>query len=135
MLGWPAVMCCERVEEKYTTFGLTLQRNFAVGKLNRGLYSEAMDTRLRKEICPKGLAHLANHLGVSYQAVHKWFRKGKIPAERVLAVEAATGVSRHRLRSDLYPDEPLHLQEGGVMRHYDYSDRDIDRDELSYGDG
>lgn len=105
MLGWPAVMCCERVEEKYTTFGLTLQRNFAVGKLNRGLYSEAMDTRLRKEICPKGLAPLANHLGVSYQAVHKWFRKGKIPAERVLAVEAATGVSRHRLRPDIYPAE------------------------------
>ncbi len=104
MLGWPAVMCCEqRVEVKYTTFGLTLQRNFAVGKLNRGLYSEAMDTRLRKEICPKGLAPLANHLGVSYQAVHKWFRKGKIPAERVLAVEAATGVSRHRLRPDIYP--------------------------------
>lgn len=29
----------------------------------------------------------------------------RIPAERVLALEAATGISRHDLRPDLYPRE------------------------------
>lgn len=45
---------------------------------------------------------LAKKLGVTYQAVQKW-ELSKVPAERVLAVEAATGVSRHDLRPDIYP--------------------------------
>lgn len=50
---------------------------------------------------------LALVLGISVQAVNKWVRSGRVPAERVLAVEAATGgkVSRHLLRPDLYPPE------------------------------
>lgn len=38
--------------------------------------------------------------------VHDWLREEKqLPAEHVLAVEAATGVSRHDLRPDIYPRE------------------------------
>ena len=50
---------------------------------------------------------LARLIGVSQQAVWKWLQSGKpLPAEHVLKVEAATGVSRHDLRPDLYPREP-----------------------------
>jgi len=44
---------------------------------------------------------------LSSQAISQWKR---VPAERVLLVEAATGISRHDLRPDLYPlpdDPPL----------------------------
>ena len=48
-------------------------------------------------------AALAKDLGVQSPAVCKWER-GRIPAERVLDVERATGIPRHRLRPDLYPE-------------------------------
>lgn len=47
-----------------------------------------------------GAAALAGKLGISKQAVSMW---QKIPAERVIAVEAITGIAREELRSDLYP--------------------------------
>lgn len=37
------------------------------------------------------------------QAVYQW--NDRVPAECVLSVEAATGISRHDLRPDLYPRE------------------------------
>jgi len=46
---------------------------------------------------------LARALGVSEPTVSRWMRRGAIPPERVLAVEAATGISRHVLRPDIYP--------------------------------
>ena len=49
-----------------------------------------------------GQQALAKKVGVKYQAVQKWVRN-RVPAERVLAIEAATGVSRSDLRPDLYP--------------------------------
>lgn len=49
-----------------------------------------------------GQQAVAKKLGVSYQAVQKWLNSG-VPADRVLAVESATGVSRHELRPDIYP--------------------------------
>ena len=49
---------------------------------------------------------LARLCGVSATAVWKWVRDQKpLPAKHVLAVEAATGVSRHHLRPDIYPIE------------------------------
>lgn len=44
---------------------------------------------------------------VSAQAVYLWVKKGKLPAERVLDVERATGglVTRYQLRPDIYPLE------------------------------
>ena len=50
-----------------------------------------------------GQAALAKALGVSQPAVANWLAR-RVPAERVLPIEAATGVHRHRLRPDLYPD-------------------------------
>jgi len=51
-----------------------------------------------------GQAATARICDVSQPAVWKWLQSGKrLPAEHVLAVEAATGVSRHLLRPDIYP--------------------------------
>jgi DNA-binding transcriptional regulator YdaS (Cro superfamily) len=47
-----------------------------------------------------GTTALANKLGISKQAVSMWER---IPADRIIAVEAATGIPREELRPDLYP--------------------------------
>jgi TorA maturation chaperone TorD len=46
-----------------------------------------------------GIGALARKIGISQPSVSNWAR---IPAERVLSVEAATGVSRTILRPDLY---------------------------------
>ena len=46
-----------------------------------------------------GVSELARRLGISQPSVSNWAR---VPAERVLAVEAATGVRREVLRPDLY---------------------------------
>lgn len=49
-------------------------------------------------------AKLAEICGVSPTAVWKWVQSSKrMPAEYVLRTEAATGVSRHDLRPDIYP--------------------------------
>lgn len=45
-------------------------------------------------------SHLADKLGITRQAFHQWTI---VPPYRVLAVEEITGVSRERLRPDLYP--------------------------------
>lgn len=52
----------------------------------------------------KGSTGLSRALNgeITPQAVSQW---KQVPAERVLDVERATGVSRHRLRPDLYPDQ------------------------------
>jgi DNA-binding transcriptional regulator YdaS (Cro superfamily) len=54
-----------------------------------------------------GQSALARHLKVTPQAVQKMCASGRVPAERVLEIEKATGVSRHELRPDLYPAESL----------------------------
>jgi len=49
-------------------------------------------------------AAMARLCDVSQTAVWKWLNESKVlPAEHVLKVEAATHVSRHDLRPDLYP--------------------------------
>jgi TorA maturation chaperone TorD len=53
-----------------------------------------------------GISALSRLLGIAQPSVSIWTR---VPAERVLAVESATAVSRHVLRPDLYPsaeDDP-----------------------------
>lgn len=47
------------------------------------------------------MAELARRLKIARQAPAQWWR---IPAERVLDIERETGVSRHELRPDLYPE-------------------------------
>lgn len=54
--------------------------------------------------------------GVSQTAVWKWLQSSKrVPAEYVLATEAATGVSKHDLRPDIYPREIM-IDQGGEDR-------------------
>lgn len=50
-----------------------------------------------------GQSALARHLGCSPQAVQQMCASGRVPAERVIPIEKATGVSRNELRPDLYP--------------------------------
>lgn len=53
-----------------------------------------------------GQSALARRLGLRSQgSISNWLARGKPPAERVLEIEAVTGVSRHDLRPDLYPRE------------------------------
>jgi TorA maturation chaperone TorD len=50
-----------------------------------------------------GVGALARKIGIAQPSVSNWSR---VPAERVLSVEAATGVSRAILRPDLYAEHP-----------------------------
>lgn len=47
-----------------------------------------------------GVGALARKIGIAQPSVSNWTR---VPAERVLAVESATGIARAVLRPDLYP--------------------------------
>lgn len=58
------------------------------------------DSGLQVAIAAAGSkARLAVALGVKPQSVQKWSR---VPADRLLAVEAVTGIDRSVLRPDLY---------------------------------
>ncbi|WP_395278460.1 transcriptional regulator [Enterobacter bugandensis] len=49
---------------------------------------------------------LAEQLAVSAMTMSHWRNRyvGVVPADRVLAIYALTGVTPHELRSDLYPN-------------------------------
>jgi TorA maturation chaperone TorD len=66
-----------------------------------------------------GASELARRLGISQPSVSTWSR---VPAERVAAVEAATGVPRHRLRPDLYDENfsATDLDEADAARASEY---------------
>lgn len=51
-------------------------------------------------------AELGRRVGVVPMAITMWKRRGRVPAERCLAVEAATGVSRYALRPDVFGPAP-----------------------------
>jgi TorA maturation chaperone TorD len=60
------------------------------------------DTGLNRAIdAAGGVAQLARKIGIAQPSVSNWNR---VPAQRVIAVEAATGVSRKQLRPDLYAE-------------------------------
>ncbi|MFE8049278.1 transcriptional regulator [Brenneria goodwinii] len=62
---------------------------------------------LTKAIERAGTAsNLASMLGIKPMSVSRWKTryKGVVPAERVLAIYNATGVTPHELRPDLYPN-------------------------------
>jgi DNA-binding transcriptional regulator YdaS (Cro superfamily) len=65
----------------------------------------SLPTPIERAAQAAGNAHrLAKQLGISHVAVGKWLHTGRVPAERVLTIERLTGVSRHDLRPDLYPN-------------------------------
>ena len=51
-----------------------------------------------------GVAELARKIGIAQPSLSNWNR---VPAQRVIAVEAATGISRRELRPDLYDEGEL----------------------------
>lgn len=81
----------------------------------RGLYRRLYHVNMSRKVTPQhaaiiyavdkagGQSALAKVLRIRPQAVQKWCARGSVPALRVLAVEAATGVSRKALRPDIYP--------------------------------
>jgi TorA maturation chaperone TorD len=58
----------------------------------------------RAIVAAGGVAQLARKIGVAQPSVSNWNR---VPAQRVLAVEGATGVSRKVLRPDLYAEPAM----------------------------
>lgn len=52
-----------------------------------------------------GQNKLAEALNVTPQAVNKWVKADRPPAERVIEIERVTNgeITRHELRPDLYP--------------------------------
>ena len=69
-----------------------------------------------------GVSELARQIGISQPSVSNWNR---IPAERVLIVEAATGVDRKVLRPDLYSgtgeDQPQRPTTSPLARAQEYA--------------
>jgi len=56
-----------------------------------------------------GSYRLAKMIGVKHPTIHSWLRAGRIPANRAIAVETITGISRYELRPDVFgpaPDAP-----------------------------
>jgi DNA-binding transcriptional regulator YdaS (Cro superfamily) len=53
-------------------------------------------------------SEMARICGVSQPTVWGWLKTGRglLPGEYVLKVEAATGISRHELRPDIFGVEP-----------------------------
>jgi TorA maturation chaperone TorD len=64
-----------------------------------------------------GVTELARRIGISQPSVSNWSR---IPAERVLSVETATGIGRAVLRPDLY-DANSAVDEVDVARAQEYA--------------
>jgi DNA-binding transcriptional regulator YdaS (Cro superfamily) len=66
-----------------------------------------METSPIKRACAVlgGQSALARALDCTPQAVQKMCSTGRVPAERVLDIERASGISRRELRPDLYPAE------------------------------
>jgi TorA maturation chaperone TorD/DNA-binding transcriptional regulator YdaS (Cro superfamily) len=58
-----------------------------------------------------GVAELARKIGIAQPSVSNWNR---VPAQRVIAVEAATGVSRRQLRPDLYDEGEVAVADHAV---------------------
>ena len=48
-----------------------------------------------------GYPALAKKLGITRQAIYQWTR---VPADRVVQVARLSGLSRHELRPELYPE-------------------------------
>lgn len=55
-----------------------------------------------------GQSELARRLGLKSQGtVSGWLAAGRAPAERVIAIEAESGVPRYDLRPDIYPRDTV----------------------------
>lgn len=79
---------------------LSVPQRKASKRAGRFVGREVRDPGLNQAIeAAGGVGQLARKLGIAQPSVSNW---SKVPAERVIAVEALTGVSRVQLRPDLY---------------------------------
>ena len=67
-----------------------------------------------------GISELARQIGISQPSVSNWIR---VPAERVISVEAITGIDRAKLRPDLYGEKrpACDVDEVDLARAQEYS--------------
>jgi TorA maturation chaperone TorD len=65
-----------------------------------------------------GTSELARRIGISQPSISNWSR---VPAARVLSVEAATGISRAILRPDLYREAARECDEVEAARAREYA--------------
>jgi TorA maturation chaperone TorD len=65
-----------------------------------------------------GVSELARQIGISQPSVSNWIR---VPAERVVSVETATGVDRAVLRPDLYDAKAGDIDDVDVARAGEYA--------------
>jgi transcriptional regulator with XRE-family HTH domain len=74
-----------------------------------GAYGASMSDILDEAIDKaEGLSKLARACGVTKSAVWQWRRKNgsvRIPPRHCLNIEALTGISRHKLRPDVFGSE------------------------------
>lgn len=49
-----------------------------------------------------GPVALAKAVGLRYQSIQEWVRRGYVPADRCRAVEARFGIPRERLNPEVY---------------------------------
>ena len=62
-----------------------------------------MDEQTKQRILARASrSKIARELGINLSAVSRWFKAGRIPAERVPAVSELTGVPRKAIRPDIY---------------------------------
>jgi DNA-binding transcriptional regulator YdaS (Cro superfamily) len=63
-----------------------------------------------------GQTALSEAIRVRQSTLWYWLHKAKrgVPAEHVIDVERATGISRHELRPDLYPREAPSSERGAA---------------------
>jgi TorA maturation chaperone TorD len=81
--------------------------------------NEMTDRGLQQAIrAAGGVTELARRIGISQPSVSNW---GSVPSERVLAVEAVTGVARVILRPDLYGENDSDLDEVHHARAQEYA--------------
>lgn len=77
---------------------LTSARPDAAGGATAAVREQGLEEAIK---AVGGVGALARALGISQPSVSSWNR---VPSERVLAVEKVSGVGRHVLRPDLYPE-------------------------------
>ena len=65
-----------------------------------------------------GVAELARRIGVAQPSVSNWSR---VPADRIVGVEAATGIPRAVLRPDLYSDATGAADDTAIGRAQEYA--------------
>ena len=47
---------------------------------------------------------LADRMGVRQPTIYRWLKAGIVPPRKVLLFEKVTGIPRHKLNPDIYPE-------------------------------